>query len=45
MVLISPLWQSRRNGWARYHEGAVFVLYRWWKIANGAVNSGWRRSD
>jgi hypothetical protein len=25
IVLISPLWQSVRNGWARVHEGAVFV--------------------
>jgi hypothetical protein len=26
IVLISPLWQRRRKGWARSHVGAVFVL-------------------
>ena len=37
IVLISPLWQSRRNGWARSQLGSVFVEKRWWKIANDAV--------
>ena len=28
MVLISPLWASRRKGWASDHVGNVFVLNR-----------------
>ena len=29
IVLISPLWQVYRNGWARVQFGSVFVEYRW----------------
>ena len=43
-ALISPLWHSIRNGWARSHVGSVFVEYRWWNTANGATNSGCDRS-
>ena len=43
-ALISPLWQSRRNGCARSHDGDVFVEKRWWKIANGTASHGSRRS-
>jgi hypothetical protein len=28
MVLISPLWANRRNGWANDHVGNVFVEKR-----------------
>ena len=35
IVLISPLWQRSRNGWARSQLGSVFVEKRWWKIAHG----------
>ncbi len=43
IVLISPLWQSMRNGCARSQLGSVFVEKRWWKIANAAVHSAsWR---
>ena len=40
IALISPLWQRKRNGWARSHEGTVFVEKRWWKIPNGTASSG-----
>jgi hypothetical protein len=44
-VLISPLWQVNRNGWASFQFGNVFVLYRRWKLVMpdskpGAVRSG-----
>ena len=38
MVLISPLWQSMRKGWARLHCGKVFVEKREWTIAIALVN-------
>ena len=42
-VLISPLWPSRRIGWARLHLGAVFVLNRRWSTAKWLTNPGsWR---
>ncbi len=43
-VLISPLWASIRNGWARIQFGNVFVLYRWWKTASAVSNLGSLRS-
>ena len=30
-VLISPLWQASRNGWASFQSGNVLVEYRRWK--------------
>ena len=33
MVLISPLWQRNRNGWASCHDGNVLVEKRWWTRA------------
>ena len=30
MVLISPLWARKRNGWASGHFGRVLVEKRWW---------------
>ena len=33
-VLISPLWQIRRNGCARSQVGNVLVEKRWWTIAS-----------
>ena len=38
-VLISPLWHSWRNGWARSHAGVVLVENRLWNTASGAVKS------
>ncbi len=32
-VLISPLWLMNRFGWARSHDGKVFVANREWTIA------------
>ena len=29
MVLISPLWQRKRYGWASCHDGKVLVENRW----------------
>jgi hypothetical protein len=43
-VLISPLWHSNRNGWARFHVGMVLVEYRWWKMAKCPSTRGSRRS-
>jgi hypothetical protein len=43
-VLISPLWQSSRNGCARSQLGSVFVENRWWKIAQAVAQAGSRRS-
>ena len=36
-VLISPLWLMNRIGWARSHEGNVFVENREWTIARWLV--------
>jgi hypothetical protein len=36
-ALISPLWHSERNGWARSHVGSVLVENRWWKMAQAAA--------
>ena len=44
MVLISPLWQRRRNGCTRAQLGSVLVEKRWWKIANETAKSGSSRS-
>jgi hypothetical protein len=44
IALISPLWQRRRKGCARSHDGVVFVEKRWWKMPNGTVCVGSRRS-
>jgi hypothetical protein len=44
IVLISPLWHSIRNGWARSQLGAVLVENREWKIASAEVNRSSRRS-
>ncbi len=44
IVLISPLWQSSRNGCARSHDGVVFVEKRWWKIPKAVITAGSRRS-
>ena len=44
IVLISPLWQSRRNGCARSQLGSVLVEKRWWKIAQATASDGSRRS-
>jgi hypothetical protein len=43
-VLISPLWHSWRNGWARSHAGVVFVEKREWNTASGATKSSAVRS-
>ncbi len=37
MVLISPLWQSRRNGCASAHVGKVLVEKREWTSARPLV--------
>ena len=43
MVLISPLWASRRLGWARSQEGSVLVEKREWTMAMAeAQASSWR---
>ena len=39
-MLISPLWQRKRNGCARSQLGSVFVENRWWKIAHDAAHVG-----
>ena len=44
IVLISPLWASRRNGWARLHVGNVLVLKRECTNAKPLVKYGWVRS-
>ena len=44
IALISPLWQSSRNGCARSHEGLVLVEKRWWKIAKGTSSAPSPRS-
>ena len=40
IALISPLWQRKRNGCARSHEGIVLVEKRWWKIAERHLELG-----
>jgi hypothetical protein len=45
IALISPLWQSRRNGCVRSHDGSVLVEKRWWKMPNGTSQRGSRRSS
>ena len=44
IVLISPLWQSMRNGWARSQVGSVLVEKRWWKMAKDAAKRSSARS-
>ncbi len=43
-VLISPLCEMSRNGWARSHDGNVFVEKREWTIASFDVVRGSPRS-
>src|SRR5262245_37821051 len=43
-VLISPLWQIRRNGWARSQVGKVLVEKREWTIASREAVRGSPRS-
>src|SRR6185369_9040091 len=40
IALISPLWQSSRNGCARSQDGSVLVEKRWWKIPKGTASDG-----
>ena len=44
-VLISPLWQARRNGWARRQLGKVLVEKRWCTRPSALSQSGSRRSS
>ena len=44
MVLISPLWASIRNGWARGQRGRVLVENRWWKTHIAVSRAGSFRS-
>src|SRR5207249_2793467 len=44
IVLISPLWQVNRNGWASFQFGNVFVLYRRWNVVTPASNPSACRS-
>ena len=43
-VLISPLWASRRSGWASSQLGKVLVEKREWTTASALCSSGSRRS-
>jgi hypothetical protein len=38
IVLISPLWQVNRKGWASFQFGNVFVLYRRWNVTMPTSN-------
>ena len=44
MVLISPLWASRRKGWASGQRGMVLVEKRWWNRQMALARSGSARS-
>ena len=44
-VLISPLWATQRNGWARAQLGSVLVEKREWTIARWLSYSGFRKSS
>ena len=44
MLLISPLWASRRNGCASGQRGSVLVEKRWWNTTARASSSGRDRS-